>query len=146
MRVRSASELRPVDAGSGADEGTPGRPELTPRQHEILEMVANGLSYKEVGAALHLSENTMKYHMGEILQRLHLKNREQVVAYALRRQGSERQQASEFQQAGERSRPARSSRGEGERERGGCRDASSPGLSVSQAPQLPLSPSSYPRG
>ena len=29
-----------------------------------------------------LSENTVKYHMGEVLQRLHLKNREQVVAYA----------------------------------------------------------------
>lgn len=56
---------------------------LTARQHEILEMVANGLSYKEVGAALHLSENTVKYHMGEIVHRLHLKNREQAVAYAL---------------------------------------------------------------
>lgn len=59
-------------------------PSLTPRQREILERVASGLSYKEVGAALSLSENTVKYHMGEILQRLHLKNREQVVAYALR--------------------------------------------------------------
>lgn len=60
------------------------RSELTSRQCEILEMVATGLSYKEVGAALHVSENTVKYHMGEILQRLHVKNREQVVAYALR--------------------------------------------------------------
>lgn len=33
---------------------------------------------------LSLSEHTVKYHMGEILQRLHLKNREQVVAYAQR--------------------------------------------------------------
>jgi DNA-binding NarL/FixJ family response regulator len=47
-------------------------------------MVADGLSYREVGAVLNVSENTIKYHMGEILQRLHLKNREQVVAYALR--------------------------------------------------------------
>ena len=57
--------------------------ELTPRQFEILKMVAQGLTYKEVGAALHISENTVKYHMGEILQRLHVKNRAQVVAYAL---------------------------------------------------------------
>lgn len=59
-------------------------PGLTARQREILVLVAEGRSYKEVGATLNLSENTVKYHMGEILHRLHLKNREQVVAYALR--------------------------------------------------------------
>jgi DNA-binding NarL/FixJ family response regulator len=59
-------------------------PELTPRQCEIIHLVAEGLSYKEIGAALAVSENTVKYHMGEILQRLHLKNREQVLAFALR--------------------------------------------------------------
>jgi DNA-binding NarL/FixJ family response regulator len=58
--------------------------ELTARQLEILEMVASGMTYKEVGAALDISENTVKYHMGEIVNRLHLKNREQVVAYAVR--------------------------------------------------------------
>jgi DNA-binding CsgD family transcriptional regulator len=42
------------------------------------------MTYKEVGAALDISENTVKYHMGEIVNRLHLKNREQVVAYAVR--------------------------------------------------------------
>ncbi len=56
---------------------------LTKRQREILEMVAAGLSYKEVGAILHLSENTVKYHMGGIVRRLHQKNREQVIAYAI---------------------------------------------------------------
>ena len=59
-------------------------PELTARQQEILVLVADGLTYKEVGAALNLSENTIKYHMGDVLKRLHLKNREQVVAYAHR--------------------------------------------------------------
>ena len=70
-------------AAAGLRGGPPG-PELTPRQREILVLVADGLTYKEVGAALNLSENTIKYHMGEVLQRLHLKNREQVVAYARR--------------------------------------------------------------
>ncbi len=56
---------------------------LTNRQLEILEMVAAGLSYKEVGAILHLSENTVKYHMGGIVRSLHQKNREQVIAYAI---------------------------------------------------------------
>jgi DNA-binding NarL/FixJ family response regulator len=68
---------------AGPAGGPPG-PELTPRQREILVLVADGLTYKEVGAALGLSENTVKYHMGEVLQRLHLKNREQVMAYARR--------------------------------------------------------------
>jgi DNA-binding NarL/FixJ family response regulator len=58
--------------------------ELTARQLEILEMVATGMTYKEVGVALDISENTVKYHMGEIVNRLHVKNREQVVAYAVR--------------------------------------------------------------
>ena len=64
--------------------GAPPGPELTARQREILGMVAGGLSYKQVGAALNLSEHTIKYHMAEILHRLHLKNRDQVVAYARR--------------------------------------------------------------
>ncbi len=58
--------------------------DLTQRQREILALVAEGLTYKEIGARLSLSENTIKYHTGEILRRLHLKNREQIVAYALR--------------------------------------------------------------
>ena len=57
---------------------------LTSRQVEILQLVAQGFSYKAVAENLCLSEHTVKYHMGEVLQRLHLKNREQVVAYALR--------------------------------------------------------------
>ncbi len=58
--------------------------ELTPRQREVLEMIVTGMQYKEVGTALHVSENTVKYHMREILQRLHARNRDEVVAYALR--------------------------------------------------------------
>jgi two-component system NarL family response regulator len=80
--ARQANILDGRPAAALAD----GRPdaELTARQHEILRLVADGLSYKEVGATLNLSENTIKYHMGETLRRLHLKNREQGVAYALR--------------------------------------------------------------
>lgn len=69
--------------GAPGLRGGPPGPELTPRQRQVLEMVATGLTYKEVGSALSLSEHTVKYHMGQILERLHLKNREQVVAYAL---------------------------------------------------------------
>jgi len=55
---------------------------LTPRQMEVLELVSQGLLYKEVGAKLNLSSRTIKYHMAEIMDRLHLDNRAQVLAYA----------------------------------------------------------------
>ena len=80
--ARQAEVLEEI-AAAGLPGALPGA-RLTPREREILILVADGLSYKEVGAALNLSENTVKYHMGEVLHRLHLKNREQAVAYALR--------------------------------------------------------------
>lgn len=56
--------------------------QLSERQLEVLEMVAKGITYKEVGEALGLTERTVKYHMGKILELLHLENRAQVIAYA----------------------------------------------------------------
>ena len=47
-----------------------------------LTLVAEGLSYKEVGSRACLSPRTVKYHMAEIMQKLHLQNRAQVLAYA----------------------------------------------------------------
>jgi two-component system NarL family response regulator len=55
---------------------------LTDRQTAVLRLVAAGLTYKEIGAKLALSEVTVRYHMGEIMARLHLENRSQVIAYA----------------------------------------------------------------
>ena len=55
---------------------------LSDRQLQVLRLVADGLSYKEVGARLYLSPRTVKYHMGEIMDRLHLQNRAQVLAHA----------------------------------------------------------------
>lgn len=55
---------------------------LTPRQIQVLTLVSQGLTYKEVGSKLFLSERTIKYHMGEIIDRLHLKNRRQVIEFA----------------------------------------------------------------
>lgn len=55
---------------------------LTERQMDVLRLVSAGLTYKEVGATLALSEVTVRYHMGEIMRLLHLENRSQVIAYA----------------------------------------------------------------
>lgn len=57
---------------------------LTSREQEVLTLVAQGLTYKEVAAQLCLSERTIKYHMGEIIVRLHQRNRAQVIECAKR--------------------------------------------------------------
>jgi len=75
---RLLTELPPAAKGSNTDG------ELTLRQWEILQLAAKGLTYKEVAKVLNIGEATIKYHMGQITERLHLKNREQAVAYALR--------------------------------------------------------------
>ena len=61
-------------------------PALTQRQIQVLTLVAQGQTYKEIGDMLGLTERTVKYHMGKILERLHVKNRAQAIAVA-RQQG-----------------------------------------------------------
>jgi len=58
--------------------------QLSPRQMQILTLVAQGQTYREVATTLSIAERTVKYHMGEILDCLHLENRAQVIAYAAR--------------------------------------------------------------
>ncbi|MBP7688626.1 MAG: response regulator transcription factor [Thermoflexales bacterium] len=60
-------------------------PGLTPRQVQVLTLIAQGHTYKAISDTLGLSERTIKYHMAEILERLHLDNRAQVIAFAVRR-------------------------------------------------------------
>ncbi len=55
---------------------------LNERQTEVLRLVASGLTYKQVGEKLYLSEATVRYHMIEVMHMLHLENRNQVIAYA----------------------------------------------------------------
>ena len=73
---------QPASAGRALDR--PQREPLTGRELEVLALVAQGLAYKEVGARLHLSERTVKYHMAEMVARLQLENRAQVLEYARR--------------------------------------------------------------
>lgn len=56
---------------------------LTNRQNEILKIIAEGKTYKKVGEILGLSERTVKYHMGRIIDILQLDNKAQAIAYAV---------------------------------------------------------------
>jgi DNA-binding NarL/FixJ family response regulator len=57
---------------------------LTPREVELLRLVAEGLSNKAIAQTLSVSENTVKYHMKNILQKLGVQNRAEATAHALR--------------------------------------------------------------
>lgn len=57
---------------------------LTPREAELLRLMAQGLSNKEIAVALSLSENTVKYHLKNILQKLGAHNRTEAAAHAIR--------------------------------------------------------------
>jgi DNA-binding NarL/FixJ family response regulator len=58
--------------------------QLTPRETEILELVAEGLSNKEIAARLTITEGTVKNHVHNALERLHLSNRTQAAAFVVR--------------------------------------------------------------
>jgi two-component system NarL family response regulator len=55
---------------------------LSARQLQILTLVAQGQTYVQVAATIGITERTVKYHMAEILDHLHLQNRAQVIAFA----------------------------------------------------------------
>ena len=59
-------------------------PRLTDRELQILRFVADGRSNKEIGDELFISENTVKNHVRNILDKLHLHSRVEAVMYALR--------------------------------------------------------------
>jgi two-component system NarL family response regulator len=57
---------------------------LTERQLEVLQLMAQGQTNQEIAEGMFITERTVKHHISEILQKLHLRNRVQVVAYAVR--------------------------------------------------------------
>jgi DNA-binding NarL/FixJ family response regulator len=57
---------------------------LSVREKEVLELVTQGKSNKEIASALAIAENTVKNHLKNILEKLHLENRVQAATFALR--------------------------------------------------------------
>jgi two-component system nitrate/nitrite response regulator NarL len=58
--------------------------ELTPREIEVLELVVEGGTNREIAESLSITENTVKIHLRNILEKLHLQNRIQAAVYAVR--------------------------------------------------------------
>lgn len=78
-----ASKILRQVASAGESSGGAGD-QLTERETEILGLVADGASNREIADVLFISENTVKYHMRHILGKLHLHSRAQAAAYAVR--------------------------------------------------------------
>ena len=57
---------------------------MTQREVEILHAITEGLTNKEIASKFSIAENTVKIHLRNILEKLHLKNRIQAAVYAVR--------------------------------------------------------------
>lgn len=74
---RYAARIRPTG-------GTPGDTALTPRELEVLRLIANGLSNREIATTLVISQETVKTYVSRILAKLNLRDRVQAVVHAYR--------------------------------------------------------------
>jgi DNA-binding NarL/FixJ family response regulator len=69
-----------IDRGGAPDTG-----DLTPREREVLALLARGLKNAEIAARLFISERTVKFHVGSILAKLQAQNRTEAARIAVRR-------------------------------------------------------------
>ncbi|MBM4780981.1 MAG: response regulator transcription factor [Archangiaceae bacterium] len=78
--LNAVSSSTGVQAGSNAVDDN-----LTPREHEVLILLAEGLSNKQIAAKLTISEHTAKFHVNSILQKMDAQKRVEAVVRAARR-------------------------------------------------------------
>jgi DNA-binding NarL/FixJ family response regulator len=81
MRVSSAAEATESDSG---DSSKSPRSRLTPREREILQLLAEGKSNKEVAGMLGISVNTAEAHRANIMLKLDVRSLAELVVYAVR--------------------------------------------------------------
>jgi len=84
--------VSPALAGRMLSELSGDRPpdplsELTPRETEILRLVAQGMTNREIGERLSLAEKTIKHYMTNVLGKLHVRSRLEAALLAVRRSG-----------------------------------------------------------
>jgi DNA-binding NarL/FixJ family response regulator len=83
MATKLLSEFKDLRAGPERESVQQANAILSPREGEVLQLVAKGATNKEIGESLFISENTVKTHLQNIMEKLHLVNRSQAAAYAV---------------------------------------------------------------
>jgi DNA-binding NarL/FixJ family response regulator len=83
MASKLLAEFATMVKRSDEKESLPG-PRLTNRELEVLKLVAKGLNNRDIAGELFISENTVKNHVRNILEKLHLHSRMEAVVYAVR--------------------------------------------------------------
>ena len=68
-----------------SDKSTGPSEPLTPREQEVLKLIAEAHTNREIGEILHLSEKTVESHRGNLLRKLGMRDRVELVRYAIRR-------------------------------------------------------------
>jgi two-component system nitrate/nitrite response regulator NarL len=66
-----------------ADQASKSRDDISGREQEVLQLVCEGATNREIAERLIVSEHTVKVHLRHILNKLNLRNRQQVAAYAV---------------------------------------------------------------
>lgn len=84
LAVRLLEEFGALAEQAAPKPITPSVDKLSQREIEVLRLVAQGLGNKEIADRLHLSEHTVKSHLRNILDKLHLRSRAHAAAYAVR--------------------------------------------------------------
>jgi DNA-binding NarL/FixJ family response regulator len=77
--------VHPVEREADGGDGLPGGEALTPREREVLRLVADGLPNKAIARELGISEHTAKFHVGSLLAKLGAASRTEAVTLATRR-------------------------------------------------------------
>ena len=85
MATKLLTEFKDLRAGVVREPAQEAEDALSPREGEVLQLVAQGATNKEIGDSLFISENTVKTHLRSIMEKLHLANRSQAAAYAVKR-------------------------------------------------------------
>lgn len=69
-------------AQSNPETERPDLSQITPREQDVLRLISRGVTNREIGNQLHISEGTVKTHISHLLNRLDLRNRAQLAIYA----------------------------------------------------------------
>ena len=87
MATKLITEFKDLSAGAAPQPSAAAAEAdlISPREAEVLHLVAQGATNKEIADSLFISENTVKTHLRSIMEKLHLANRSQAAAYAIKR-------------------------------------------------------------